>query len=105
MGGFHAGHVGGQVHNHQAAAVARGVGADGAKLAFAEGVAQAAMLHGGEGMLQGGGQLGSAFALVAQQLVGHAAGGFGADVGQNFEGLGEAGEGVGFFAGHSLGFR
>ena len=97
MGCFHARYVRRHMHNHQAAAVTLGIGANVAQLAFAKCVATAAMMHLIERILQRPHQLGGTFAIVLQQLVSHALGRLGADVRQHFQSINQAGKSIGRF--------
>ena len=60
-----------------------------------------------QGVVEGAGEFRRAFAVVLQEVVGDALGGFWADVGQHFQGVYQAGKGVLLF-GHgfsSIGMR
>ena len=63
-GGFHAGDIGGHVHNHQAARIALAVGTNRAQFMLAEGVATAAVADLFQRVLQGIDQGGGTVAVV-----------------------------------------
>ena len=105
MGGFHAGDISRHVDNHQTVRVALPVGANRAQFVFTEGVAAFAVAHLFEGILQCFDQNCGTVAVVLQQLVGHALGGFGADVGQDAECFNQAGKGIGGSFAHEAALR
>ena len=55
------------------------------------------MMHLAQGLLQRGHELGCTLAVVLQQLISHALRRFGADIGQHFQGIDQAGKRIVFF--------
>ena len=94
QGALHGGLVGRGFDHTQLAAVALRVLAGGAHLLLGERVAQAAMAHMVDRMLQGVGDLQGAWLVVLQQMKGHARGRLGAHAGQTAQGVCQSVKGI-----------
>ena len=73
-GALQRGLIGGRFHHGQLRGIAPGIGASGANFLLGEGVAARAVAHAAGGGIQRAGQLQRAFAVVLEQVKGHALG-------------------------------